>query len=341
MGDTAIDYCDKTWDVTFGCKERSEGCRNCWALPSLARIAGRFPGGPAAKVISRDSHGALRWSGEVELLESNLDLPRHWRGPQLIFVNSKSDLFDERVPLEYIARVFDTMATCPEQRFMVLTKCVERMAEFVEWYQHRLPIPGAWPGAFRHVILMVSVESPKHLDRIETLLSIPAAMRGVSFEPLIEPVGNGLLKYLADVQCSNCGWLGFRDNDTPEGGLAKEYDGPDDVDGHWECPNCGASEDGCVHDYSAVHNPFGPDPRLDWVVIGCEKLPGGRPGRWAAEDPGGWWAAAAEIVEQCQNAGIAVWMKQGPTSDWRRVTHDVLDFPDSCRVQEKPKGLLL
>jgi hypothetical protein len=301
MADTAIPYCDATWDVTWGCRH------------------------------------------------DNLDTPLHWRKPRFIFVNSKSDLFDERVPFSYIGTVFDVMAACPQHRFMVLTKEPETMARFIRWYTFErggcdetpTTIERRWPTTFPHVILMVSVESPKHMDRIDTLLRIPAAMRGVSFEPLIEPIGEGMLEYLADIQCSDCGWLGFGDNDTPDRGLAKEYDGPNDEDGHWQCPRCGGSEDGCVHDYSAVHDPFGPDPRLSWVVLGCEKLPGGRPGRWAGDDPAGWWRAAGAMIGECRNAGIAVWMKQGPTSDGRRVTHDVSDFPEPCRVQEKPKGLIV
>jgi protein gp37 len=362
MAKTAIPYCDETWDLTIGCRKRSEGCANCWATRICHRMAAKGLDGFCThedrdRTDREPRFGRIQTTPDgkdwldtytVNLLHWNLEKPMHWGRPRFVFVNSKSDLFDNRVPFEFIGQVFTRMAASPKHRFMVLTKEPGRMADFVDWYRKQ-PVP-CWAlsrgqdwyeSAFGHVILMASVEGPKHLARIETLLAIPSAMWGVSIEPLIDPIGDGLLKYLAYIQCSNCGWLGFGDNDTPEGGLAKEYDGPDDVDGNWQCPNCGASEDGCVHDYSVVHNPFGADPRLNWVVIGCEKLHGGRAGRWAGDSPDAWWGAARMIVEQCRAAGVAIWVKQGPkvvTKGGRSrvvVTTDPKDFPVACRWQQR------
>jgi protein gp37 len=39
-----------------------------------------------------------------------LDAPLHWRKPQMVFVNSMSDLFHPKVPTTFIASVFDVMA---------------------------------------------------------------------------------------------------------------------------------------------------------------------------------------------------------------------------------------
>jgi protein gp37 len=339
MATTKIPYCDATWDLTIGCRKRSPGCDHCWAVRTVHRlqhacIYGYCAVGLNGRVTNgtQVTAGGNDWlaSRNVNLLDRNLGIPLKWKKPRFIFVNSKSDLFDERVPFEYIGQAFDVMAQARQHRFMVLTKEPERLAEFVDWYV-------LLPSDFPHVILMTSIESAEYLHRWETLARIPAALRGISFEPLLGPVSGGLLKYLADIQCSNCGWLGFVNNDTPEGGLAREYDGPKDRDGHWECPQCGAS-DACCHDYAAVHNPFGDDPRPDWIVVGCEKFAGGRPGRWANMQPNEWWREAGKIVQVCSHAAVPVWMKQGPhgVNGIAVVTERMDEFPEPCRIQQPP-----
>lgn len=74
--------------------------------------------------------------------------------------------------------------------------------------------------------------------------------------------------------------------------------------------------------------------KLDWVIIGCESNGPrvGRLGEFASESA--WWDGAARIVEQCREAGVAVFMKQGPRNG--RVVHDLDDFLEACRVREFP-----
>lgn len=288
MSGTGIPYCDETWDLTIGCRKRSEGCANCWATWIVHRLACRDVQGYGADDCDRLRQTTLDgrdWepTDHVNLLPWNLEKPLHWRQPRFVFVNSKSDLFDERVPFEYIERAFDVMAQAPQHRFMVLTKEPERMAEFLRWYQERPVVTASglrcmWPGAFGHAILMVSVESANYMVRVSALVETSAAMHGVSFEPLLTPISSRLRFDIVE---------------------------------------------------------------LDWVVIGCEKLLGGRPGRWATDEPEAWWTATATMVQACRNAGVACWVKQGPTCDGRRVTDNIEDFPESCRVQQKPKGLML
>lgn len=304
MAETEITYCDRTWDLTIGCRKRSEGCDNCWATRIVHRLAsadvhGYAGNGVGCSYQTREHGEDWEPTERVNLLEWNLDKPPHWRKPQFIFLNSKSDLFDERVPFEFIAEAFEMMRQTPHHRYMVLTKEPARMAEFISWYQtpgwSTMPLSGVWPDQFRHVILMVSVESPDHIDRIDTLMQIPAAMRGVSIEPMLAPLAAKLVLRITVLT----------------------------VDG----------------------------PRPDWVVVGCEKLMGGKAGRWAGEEIDAWWGAAAMVVKACRYAGVPVWMKQGPDlshcpSHWKTgvrppVTHDMANFPPSCRVQQKPAGLII
>ena len=93
-----------------------------------------------------------------------LDLPKRWRRPRVVFVNSMSDLFHAGVPDEFIQRVFEVMAACPQHTFQVLTKRAERLA--------RLAPRLSWPS---NVWMGVSVESPAYHWRIDYLRTVPAA----------------------------------------------------------------------------------------------------------------------------------------------------------------------
>jgi protein gp37 len=106
-----------------------------------------------------------------------IDAPKRWKKSRLVFVNSMSDLFQDEVPDDFIQRVFDTMAACPQHKFQILTKRSERLRDIAV----RLP----WP---RNVWMGVSVEDSRVLDRVEHLISVPAAVRFLSCEPLLGPL---------------------------------------------------------------------------------------------------------------------------------------------------------
>ena len=130
-----IEWTDATWNPVRGCSRVSEGCRNCYAERIAARFNGfQFDGMAADSVRFQPFSGFAemtkagpRWTGKVELIESALDAPLHWKKPRRIFVNSISDLFHESLPDEAIDRVFAVMALCPQHTFQVLTKRPERM----------------------------------------------------------------------------------------------------------------------------------------------------------------------------------------------------------------------
>ena len=50
---------------------------------------------------------------DLKLWPSRLGVPAGWKSPRMIFVNSMSDLFHERVPDEFITEVFRAMAGPP------------------------------------------------------------------------------------------------------------------------------------------------------------------------------------------------------------------------------------
>lgn len=130
-----------------------------------------------SETAKRSRDGRPVFAGVIHLDPDSLDLPRSWRKPRRIFVNSMSDLFHEKVPLTFIQQVFAVMESCPQHQFQVLTKRPERALE--------LSGELSWPS---NVWMGASVENALYVHRVHTLRKIPAAIRFLSVEPLIGPI---------------------------------------------------------------------------------------------------------------------------------------------------------
>ena len=185
MTKTEIEWTDRVWNPVRGCSRVSEGCRHCYA----EKFAHRFSGIGMPYEGLMNVHG--KWNGSVNLMYDKLEDPLRWVKPSRIFVNSMSDLFHENVPDGFIGEVFEIMAQCPQHTFQILTKRALRMEQwFGSWaseevadsamqYDIHWPLPNVWMG--------VSVESQEWAsDRIPSLLTIPAAVKFVSAEPLLD-----------------------------------------------------------------------------------------------------------------------------------------------------------
>lgn len=123
-GATKISWCEATWNPVIGCSKTSPGCLNCYAERMAGRLAAMFSRGYSEVVTDG------RWNGKTVFVESELEKPLHWKTPRIIFPFSMSDPFHESVPFEWIDRAYAVMALCPQHTFMLLTKRVERMAEY-------------------------------------------------------------------------------------------------------------------------------------------------------------------------------------------------------------------
>jgi protein gp37 len=181
---TGIEWTEVTWNPTTGCDRISAGCDNCYALALAKRLKAM-----GAEKYQRD--GDPRTSGPgfgVSLHNSALDAPHQWSGSRLVFVNSMSDLFHARVPIDYIRRVFDVMAATPQHTYQVLTKRSVRLRRLAEQL--------VWPG---NLWIGVSVEDSRALKRVDDLRAVPAAVRFLSCEPLIAP--------LSGLQLEGIGWV--------------------------------------------------------------------------------------------------------------------------------------
>ncbi|MDE5456045.1 DUF5131 family protein [Bradyrhizobium sp. CSA112] len=175
MADTSIEWTDATWNPVAGCTVLSPGCTNCYAMRMAARLDAM--GVKKYRGLTRKSGKRAVWTGRIRLDHKALSIPAGWKKPRRIFVNSMSDLFHEAVPATFVAAVWGAMHKTSQHTYQILTKRPDRMADITA----SLPVPpNVWLGT--------SVESADYLGRIDDLRKVDAAVRFVSFEPLLGSV---------------------------------------------------------------------------------------------------------------------------------------------------------
>ena len=169
---SAIEWTDETWNPLTGCSRVSPGCDNCYMFALYPRL--KAMGVPGYETSPED----IRW------LPERLHIPSTWKKPRRVFVNSMSDLFHPKVPFNFVTQVFTTMQEAISDGghiFQILTKRPGRAAAW--WRQHAGLFPDGWPD---NIWIGTSVESQKYAPRLTVLSRIPAAIRFVSAEPLLE-----------------------------------------------------------------------------------------------------------------------------------------------------------
>jgi protein gp37 len=163
---TQIEWTEQTWNPTTGCTKVSAGCKNCYAEVMAKRL----------KAMGANGY---QNGFKLSLMSERLDQPLKRKKPTTYFVNSMSDLFHENVPFEFIDKVFETIKQTPQHKYQILTK---RENQILKYFKDREVPDNVWLG--------VSVENIKEgLPRIEVLKAIPAKIRFLSIEPLLEDLG--------------------------------------------------------------------------------------------------------------------------------------------------------
>ncbi len=300
MGNTTIEWTNKTWNPVTGCTKVSPGCRHCYAETVARRFPARFyaDGQFVPWTVKAQREEAKRLTNlaselgtpfepsdysPVMLHPERLQDPLRWRKPSQVFVNSMSDLLHEDVPLEFIRQVFAVMAQARWHTFQVLTKRhkrLESLADILDWP------PNMWMG--------VSVENQRYAEeRIPALLRTPAAVHFVSCEPLLS--GLDLRPYLIP-QCQEC----------REAGCYK-----------CDCDDCA---DGAA---------------LDWVIVGGESGPKARPmnPEWILSLRNQCrTAGVAFFLKQLGSVLAKRWrLKDSKGADWN-------EWPAALRVREMPSN---
>jgi len=161
-----IEWTESTWNPVTGCTKISPGCKHCYA----ERMAKRLHAMGQANYVNGFS---------LTVHPHVAEAPLSWKTPQVIFVNSMSDLFHKEVPLEFILRVFDVMNQASWHQFQILTKRAGRLLQLdpsLPWAEN------IWMG--------VSVETERYTNRIDALRQTHAAIKFLSLEPLLGPLPN-------------------------------------------------------------------------------------------------------------------------------------------------------
>jgi len=161
---SSIEWTESTWNPITGCTKISPGCKHCYAERMALRL---------------QAMGQPNYANGFKLTmhEHMLEVPLSWKKPQMIFVNSMSDLFHKDVPLEFIQKVFDAMRRSSWHTFQVLTKRSARLFELNSEID--------WPA---NVWMGVSVENQDYTFRIDHLRQTDAQVRFLSLEPLLGPL---------------------------------------------------------------------------------------------------------------------------------------------------------
>jgi protein gp37 len=168
---TAIEWTEHTFNPWWGCTKVSAGCTNCYA-EALARRYGHNVWGTSQRRTFSDAHWRepLKWNAAA-LAEGR---------PHRVFCASMADVFDEDAPPSEQVRLWSLIEATPWLQWQILTKRPQRIAECV---------PAAWLEVPRHnVWLGTSIEGPSVLGRISDLVRVPAAVRFLSIEPLLERI---------------------------------------------------------------------------------------------------------------------------------------------------------
>jgi len=159
-----IGWCDETWNPIRGCRN------GCWATPE-------HPEGNcyAAEICRRQLTRCTRCHDhlDVHYHPERLGQPHRWRRPRQIFCGSMTDPWSEGVEPEWRREVWDVMRATPRHRYVVLTKCPER-------------IDGQELAGLDNLVLGVSVCTPDDAWRADILRDLAfAGPKAVSFEPLL------------------------------------------------------------------------------------------------------------------------------------------------------------
>ena len=172
---TGISWTDATWNPWHGCRKISAGCKYCY----MFRDKERYGQDPTVVMRSKSNfNDPLKWAMDTEqigFLPGKDKEPSAFVGMK-IFTCSWSDFFIQEAD-EWRADAWNIIRDTPEFTYQILTKRPERIMEC---------LPPDWGRGYENVWLGVSVEDKAALTRIEILSNVPAKLRFISFEPLLE-----------------------------------------------------------------------------------------------------------------------------------------------------------
>ena len=171
---SSIEWTDETWNPVTGCTRVSPGCDHCYMFALYPRLR------------------AMSVTGYEETPDTVREFPERlkavlsWKTPRHVFVNSMADVFHQHVSNAFIFDIFSVMQEAASRHghiFQVLTKRPGRAVAWWQEYEHNFPL--GWP---KNIWMGTSVENQKYAPRLTVLSRLPAPIKFVSAEPLLERI---------------------------------------------------------------------------------------------------------------------------------------------------------
>ena len=238
MGEnSAIEWCDHTFNPWIGCQAVSPACEHCYAEAWVnGRLRADFS--QRRRTVADNWRKPLRWNRMAEAAGVRAR----------VFCASLADVFDNQVPEEWRTDLWDLIQHTEHLDWLLLTKRPQNIAKMIPqpatgWANPGWPWPNVWLGT--------TVENQTEADRrIPHLLRVPAAKRFLSCEPLLGPL--------------RLHWCGLPANCS---GVLDALRGESWIEEWWD-------NEGKDRRRKVVRTWPG---KIDWVIAGGESGPGARP----------------------------------------------------------------
>lgn len=172
---SGIEWTTHTFNPWIGCTKISPACDHCYAETWDNRFGGERWGPKAPRTRTKSWSGPRKWN---RLAEGGTTRPR-------VFCASLADVFDNHRSIEsaWRADLWALIKETPNLDWLLLTKRPQNITKF---------LPEDWGNGYANVWLGMTVENQAEYDkRKASFLSVPAAIRFLSMEPLLGPVDLG------------------------------------------------------------------------------------------------------------------------------------------------------
>jgi protein gp37 len=169
---SAIAWTNHTFNGWIGCTKVSAGCDNCYAEADFDHRKHWVHWGnhPRRRTSVSTWQNPVRWNRKAATAGAR---PR-------VFCSSLSDVFDNQAPEEWRHDLWRLIRGTPNLDWLLLTKRPQNIQKM---------LPPDWDNGWPHVWLGTTTENQTEADRrIPHLRSVPAVVRFLSCEPLLEPI---------------------------------------------------------------------------------------------------------------------------------------------------------
>jgi protein gp37 len=184
---TGISWTDATFNPWIGCAKVSPGCDHCYAEVSTPSRTMKIVWGPQEE---RKRTSAGNWNLPLRWNAAHAEFVAQHGRRRRVFCASLADVFDNRANPQWRADLWALVKATPHLDWLLLTKRIGNGASM---------LPADWGCGYPNVWLGISVVNQDEADRdIPKLLSIPARVRWLSMEPLLDKVNLRLQRPVTD-----------------------------------------------------------------------------------------------------------------------------------------------